>query len=497
MPITPVALDSSAVIGEALSRLKGKRFNYELYRNYYNGLHRLAFASEKFLNTFGRLFQQFADNLCPAVVDAVDDRLVVSGFGPRGKTGKQAAQKAWDIWQANDMDVRSLEVHQECLKIGDSYVIVWPNPKTGEVAIWPQKGDLMTCQYDDESYDELIWAAKFWLHNRYIRLNLYFPDRIEKYITRSKCTALPDRPQAFDTFVDDTRGETSHIIYHNYGQVPVFHFTNNAPCGSFGLSELRDVIPLQDALNKAVIDMLVAMEFHALPQRYAIGVEVEIDPVTGKPKTTWEPATDRVWTVANPDVKFGEFAAANLGQFINAQSEFRLEIARVSATPHHYIMMTANPPSGEALEAMEERFTKKVIKRQATYGDAWEAVMSFALFINGGRSGAELSTRWKSPAAKSALQESQVQLNKKILGVSVRQLLREMDYTEAEIDQFFEERKVEAAFNQELMPQLGPEGANSSQQFPEAKGGPDETNQPGNSAREDQRLDAGRRANSQ
>ena len=56
--------------------------------------------------------------------------------------------------------------------------------------------------------------------------------------------------------------------------VPVVPFPNLGE-GSFGMSELRDVVPLQDALNKTLLDMLVGSESQALPQRYALGLEIE------------------------------------------------------------------------------------------------------------------------------------------------------------------------------------------------------------------------------
>jgi hypothetical protein len=47
---------------------------------YYCGEHDLAFATEKFANAFGALFREFALNLCPAICDAVRDKLKVTGF---------------------------------------------------------------------------------------------------------------------------------------------------------------------------------------------------------------------------------------------------------------------------------------------------------------------------------------------------------------------------------------------------------------------------------
>ncbi len=63
------------------------------------------------------------------------------------------------------------------------------------------------------------------------------------------------------------------VIPNPYGTVPVFHFANNADIGSPGRSELDSAIPVQDGLNKSVLDMLVAMEFSAYRPRWAAGGE--------------------------------------------------------------------------------------------------------------------------------------------------------------------------------------------------------------------------------
>jgi hypothetical protein len=60
-----------------LRRLAGK---YSRAERYYRGDHDLSFATEKFQNAFGSLFREFAMNLCPAIVDAVKDKLHVTGW---------------------------------------------------------------------------------------------------------------------------------------------------------------------------------------------------------------------------------------------------------------------------------------------------------------------------------------------------------------------------------------------------------------------------------
>src|SRR5437762_5919871 len=67
-------------IEQAITNLRFSAVRYAKATRYYNGDHDLAFASEKFQNTFGTLFREFALNLCPVICDAVRDKLRVTGF---------------------------------------------------------------------------------------------------------------------------------------------------------------------------------------------------------------------------------------------------------------------------------------------------------------------------------------------------------------------------------------------------------------------------------
>src|ERR1043166_2557244 len=67
-------------IEQAITKLRLNAERYAKAERYYNGQHDLAFATEKFQNTFGTLFREFALNLCPVICDAVKDKLRVVGF---------------------------------------------------------------------------------------------------------------------------------------------------------------------------------------------------------------------------------------------------------------------------------------------------------------------------------------------------------------------------------------------------------------------------------
>ena len=67
-------------IEQAIENLRSAAVRVERPERYYDGRHDLRFATEKFENTFGTLFREFALNLCPAVCDALKDKLRITGF---------------------------------------------------------------------------------------------------------------------------------------------------------------------------------------------------------------------------------------------------------------------------------------------------------------------------------------------------------------------------------------------------------------------------------
>lgn len=439
----------------ALAAVGGCQADCQRFNDYYDGNHKLTFATKKFDDAFGALFNEFADNLCPVVVDSLVDKLSLTGFvdeaqmgAPPDASGNSPSELAWDIWMRNRMDEGASEVHTDAAIDGNSFVVVWPN-EAGEAVLYANGADRITVHYNEEDAKRIDWAAKIWtLEDLRVRATMYYPDRIEKWIT-----AAPQKnglPEKDDNFVEFKVEREAWPLANPYGRVPVFHFANNSRRGKRGASELKDVIPLQDALNKSVCDMLVGQEFVALPQRYGTGLEVPTDPATGRPlldPNTGRPlvpfyyGADRFWAVGDKDVRFGEFPGANLEPFLKAQENIRLEIARISRTPLHYIVPIAGQaPSGRALQHASEPFMDKVSRRQIAFGNVWEDVLGFALLVEHGQSDVMLQAQWADVAPKDELAMMQVLTAKaQLVGVSTQQILREAGYSDGDINDMAEE----------------------------------------------------------
>jgi hypothetical protein len=443
-------------IEQALNNFRDNGGRYARAERYYDGDHELAFASAKFENTFGALFREFALNLCPAVCDAIRDRLKIERFSvssPHASKGSMIdagspelsafcssphfvratdTETAERIWHRNRMDARAGEVHKEALKNGDAYVIVWPDSE-GSAAIFPNAASSCTVEYDEEDPGKIVWAAKFWrTRDKHTRLNLFYPDRIERYITSKPHEGILPEAKEFIPFVQSasfslSKRDKSGTLSNPYGVVPVFHFANNASIGEFGRSELEDAIPVQDGMNKSVLDMLVAMEFASFRQRWVAGIEIEYDN-DGNLIAPFKSGIENLWVSGNETARFGDFETVDLEQFLKVKDGFRTDIASVTGTPLYYLLPQGRGfTSGEAMRKAETRFIAKVRDRQTSFGQVWADVMQFALRIEG-TPDVILKTRWEDAARVSEKETLENLLLKVQLGLSPAQALREAGY---------------------------------------------------------------------
>ncbi|MBP6001849.1 MAG: phage portal protein [Pyrinomonadaceae bacterium] len=413
-------------IEEAIDHFRRRSALYARAERYYAGDHDLAFATDKFKNAFGALFREFAMNLCPAICDAVRDKLRVTGFSAASANDASIQTTLAGIWNANRMRLRAGEVHKEALKCGDAYMIVWPDA-AGRAVMYPNRAASCSVTYDEERPGKIVRAAKYWqTAEGEVRINLFYPDRIERYAAAGSNAASPDAGKFT---------ATSKPTPNPFGVVPVFHFANNGDIGTLGRSELEAAMPIQDGLNKSILDMLVAMEFSAYRQRWASGIEVDYD-ADGNAVSPFTSGVEHVWISPNGDTRFGDFETANLDQFLKVKDGFRVDMASVTGTPLHYFT-----PSGERLSTGvgmrrgETRFLAKIRDRQESFGQIWSDVMAFALQIEGRESDTQLITQWEDPAPMSEREVLENILLKKQIGLPVERALLEAGYGEADVKQ--------------------------------------------------------------
>lgn len=446
----------------ATTLLNERRPTYTLHRNYYAGNHRLMITEERLAKVFAGLFKDFRLNLCPAVVDALGDRLQVQSFSSGEGAQAQPANEALEVWKRNRMRRRSGYVHLEAITAGDSYAIVWPDRSGARAVIYPQRATDIAVEYDPENPGTITRAAKLWLErDKSHRLTLYYPDRIEKYTTPEKTYA--NAQEAANTLASGVlsfeprrvEGEAWPLT-NPYGRVPIFHFANNADLGNYGASELDDAVSVQDALNKAVLDMLVNGEFLAYPQRFALNIEVK-DDADGNPINPFKAGPERIWVLnGGEDTQMGQFAAADIEKMDKVVQSWSLRMAQVTQTPPHYFMLSSNFVSGESQKTAEQKLDAKTFDRQIAFGDTWSDLMAFAVQIEHGLKvdGLEFDTNWKDTKPRNQLEEWQIAEMKAERGVSDEQILEEQGYTTEQIEKFREANGGRLSVSQVLTPSV-------------------------------------------
>ena len=425
--------------------------DYTKFQNYYEGDHELAFATDRWKDVFGDTFEQFSDNWCGVVVDSLAQRLEITGFrgGGDGNESKTNVDAAEEMWEREVLSIEEEDLTTQTLVKGDGYLIVWPNPEQqGEVQVFFNDARDTNVYYDPANKRRILRGCKRYFDEHGVQfLYIYYPDRVEHWKATNQINPFfvvqmeedLDRntaPQGWE-LVDEP-------LKNPFERVPMFHFRNKMTASTHGISELQQVIPLQNMVNKILMDMVITSEYSGFPQKWIAG--------GGHPKDGWKAGAERIWASNDPNAKFGEFRQADMAPFVNVVEMAIGQLAKITQTPLHYLRSSGDMPSGEALKTSESGLIRKAYNRQKVFGATWAEAITFAVAMERGE-GTRLVTPkkrlqpvWKSPETRHDLEQAQTAQLKSILGVPLKQLWSEhFGYTEEEISDFEKENKAVAA----------------------------------------------------
>jgi hypothetical protein len=425
-------------------RLLNRMPDVLVFEGYYDGKHPLSFVTSKYRDQFGKMLQGVSDNWMALVVDAVEERLHVQGF--RMTDQPDGDRDAWAIWQENCLDADSEMLHSTALQTGAAYAMVWYGDD-GQPVITVEHPAQVYVAYDPSDRHKRVAAIKAWVDEwtGETRANIYLPDGIYKFISARQVTL-----DVYQTASGRERALTAlgamwrplpgdEMVDNPLGEVPIVEFRNRPRMLGEGRSELCDVISVQNQINKLVCDMLIASEFAAFRQRWATGVEIPTDPTTGLELDNFKSAVDRLWHVADPTAKFGDFSETQLGNYVAAIENRVQSLASRTRTPPHYLLGSSGSfPSGESLKATETGLIAKVRSRHRHFGESWETVLrlAFAILDDPRRNATAAETIWVDPESRNEAVHTDSLLKRMALGIPKEQLWSDAGYTQAQITRF-------------------------------------------------------------
>lgn len=430
-----MSTDLLARLGTALDSDYGHLTRLDTY---YRGRQPLAFLDPDVRVAAGDRLFNVAANWPRLIVDTLDARLDVEGF--RAPSRPQLEPVLWDMFQRNGMDEASQQAHTDALIFGRTYVSVWAD-ENGRPRIVVES-PLQTITERDPATGTTTAALKRWRDvDNYAHALLFTPSQVTTYRSRS--------PYPDSATLDLGRGayEVVDVVDNPLGVVPVVPIVNRArPTLPNGESELTDVLPLADAINKMLTDMIVSAEFAAMPRRWVTGfggpgnygrlnaqqiTEIE-DALRNRMESLRKSA---LWVAGEPDVRFGQFPEVALDNFVGAINLLVKQVAALGGLPPHYASMAAeaNPASADAIRSAEAALVNRARRRQRVWGGAWEDVMRLALHVRDGVAPVgldDLETVWRSPEIVSIAQAADAAVKLHAEGIlDDRATLEGLDYS--------------------------------------------------------------------
>lgn len=358
----------------------------------------------------------YAHNLCRLVIDALVERLNVEGF-ELVKNGTQlvdgvggsATLGDWAVewWESNRADVLQDEVHEAALRDGECYIIVDWDIAEGHPR-WSLNLKMDGTQgvriYRDANTNAIRFAAKRWqiydpintANNGRTRVNLYYPDRVEKYIS-TKGSSDGIAGTGWEPY-RDLENEPWPVPWVDSQGKPlgcaVIEFANP------GGSEIEHLLPLQDMLNKSDLDLIACTDSAGFRILYVVGAAAKIGPDGKKESLVLSPGR----LIELPmDASLGVIEPTDPKLLIEASKYWIESIAGISRTPQYLFQPPGGvPPSGESLKQQEAGLIHKAERRQRVFGNAWEDVIYLSaklhnLYRPGDAVPIErISTKWRS-----------------------------------------------------------------------------------------------------
>jgi hypothetical protein len=362
--------------------------DYQIYRQYYDGQHNVPLTPRQ-ADYLERNGVRFRFNFLQLPVRVLMQRLTVVGFDAPDPLGGRDGI-LWQWWNHNRMDALHKVVEKATAVDGDSYVLVEWDSERGEPRFYHEKAydgsEGVKATYGTSTRREIAFASKRWREidpttgKSWRRLNIYTPTEIYKYRT--------DGASEYGWAAYQEDGEVWPLPWP-LGVVPIVPFRHDDDGGNWGRSELEDLLAPQNALNKAVLDLVEGADKTAH----------QIITLTGGKAGGLTINPGQILWHERPDASFSYIPSGDIEKLIRLKNDFIVTIAQLGQVPLSYFQITGQVASAETQQADDTGLVSKAEDMSVSYGNAWEDVMIMALRMSNEFGGTNysldgISTHW-------------------------------------------------------------------------------------------------------
>jgi hypothetical protein len=415
-----------------------------------------------------------------------------------------------DLWEYNELAEELPIIFKNAGKYGDMYVMVWPvvgeddtdynvtrgfdphktakqlvtgdtvveddvveaRPVTKKsivaVDIMPLDPFTTRVFYDTENPKKKKYAIRSWTEGEgtevLVRVNLYYPDRIERWAHKGKPSKRKNAQQKWVPYVEDGNAA---LLPNPFGEVPIFHFRTDR---MYGRPDHANAYGPQLAINKLVTSHLATVDYQSFPQRYALldpmadqsGMQgadsdpfapedAEQDPEDDDNDSQLEADPAAVWQFSGMK-EVGQFNSADADAFLKPFDRYVKALAQATDTPFHYFDRAGErPPSGENIRQVNEFLNSKAGFRQTSYGGEIKKFTTLALTMMG-QDVERINVEWEPLEVVTDYVEWQAVNEKIAAGIPTEVALIEAGYRPALVYKW--KKDAEEAAKQEFEQQL-------------------------------------------
>lgn len=434
-------MSNSPDLEYGLKQMSAVHGDYQKAEQYLKGTATEIFSTDILRRVLGRNQQEFSFNYARTVVLSRLNRMELKAITT---TDESANQSILQVWEENQLDQELHDAFQGALTFGDAYLAVWPNEDGDGVDVFYNSPETTRVFYDAENPRKKLYAIKRWVEGDALRVNIYYPDRIEKYISNGDTTGTFVASN-FEKYIDADDGETWPLV-NPFGQIPIFHLRTGR---GYGRPEHHDAYGPQNAINKLLAVQISGLDYNSYPQRYFLQDSASNDGVADFEHDFGDTAVydddddfatsnlksspGGVWSLKNIKA-VGEFTTALPATFIEPFKMYVTAIATVTETPMHLFEMSSLP-SGAALRAAEAPLNKRVEALERMFGATIKEMAAFILDILGYDVPVEVS--WAPPATYDDRDVWETAQAKHDAGVPVAQTLIEAGYTADQVHEWY------------------------------------------------------------
>ena len=475
------------------------------YREYAAGEHRVQLTNRQKILLVGASDRdpslpawdpEFVLNICETILSVEVDRLRVKGItatvedGDEQDSGAKESDRLtkllWRWWKRNRMDANAPSCMYAAARDGDAYGVLEYDPERGPgVAIHRaydgESGVEMA--YEDDDAARPLYAVKRWdvkrptknnaRTERRRRMNIYYPDRIEKYISHIGKGDYGWQPLSATDQEFNAKTDERVMLTDEYGNeydatvswwtttgtrdgeplgLAVIHLPHDPRGEAFGVSTIADVVPgLQDAINMAALALQAATVFNGYKEVILTGVElppdIADDPDKARKLFYRYPASIHVFEDA--DASATQLMESDLRQLIEVKDSLIKDAATLTATPLSYFNLTGQISAEGTQQQLESALLAKTTRNQTVFGNAWEDMARMWLRLEAvygdelaaykndltALDDVELSCEWHPAETRNEREVIELAVQKmEKLGVPRKVVWREIGYTQDEIE---------------------------------------------------------------